>query len=93
MVLSLDRDSQETRHYVCVDNVGVICSNAGIVAPRIKEIVESFERQGLLVHEQELPPGDGTPRSGYQRLRNRLEYLPRYTQAGSSAICGQRLGT
>ena len=32
MVLSLDRDAQETRHSVYVDNVGVIGSNVGVVA-------------------------------------------------------------
>ena len=44
MILILDRDSQETRHYVCVDNVGVIGSNVGIVGQRMEEVVESFEK-------------------------------------------------
>ena len=48
---------QETRHCVCVDNVGVIGSNLGAVGQRMEEFVETFERWGLEVHEQELHSG------------------------------------
>ena len=53
MTLSLDRDAQETRHHVCFDNVGVIGSNVGVVAQRMEEVVEFFERQSAGV----LPDG------------------------------------
>ena len=54
---SLNRDAQETRHYVYVDKVGVIGWSVGVVAQRMEEVVESFERQGLQVHEQEAHSG------------------------------------
>ena len=58
MTLSLDRHSQETRLHVYIDNVGVIDSNTEVVARRMEEINESFERRSLEVHEQELHSRD-----------------------------------
>ena len=47
-----------TRHYVYVDNLGILSSHEGVVRNALQELDEHFSRQGLLLHPGEVSQGE-----------------------------------
>ena len=47
-----------TRHYVYVDNLGILSPHEGVVRNALQELDEHFSRQGLLLHPGEVSQGE-----------------------------------
>ena len=57
LVLRVSQHSLQPRYYVYVDNVGVIGADEKVVRGTLADMVTSFEKRGLAVHEVEVASG------------------------------------